>query len=139
MQRGGQECWFQDGLPSARLDEGHAIEPANFIFDADGFVERQQICAGAEQDVLAVVHDFAGAGMFVGGGASAEVGAAFEDGDLKAAASKGARGGNSGESASDDGYCGGTVRHQTIRCNNPLPRMVSFSRVVRLTLRVKTS
>ena len=86
MQRRGEECWFEFRLPSARLDEGHAIEPADFVFDADGFVEREQIGAGAEEDVLAVVHDFAGAGMFVGRSAAAEVGAALEDGDAEAAA-----------------------------------------------------
>src|ERR1017187_7104801 len=99
MQRRWQEGRFKHRLPSARLEERHAIEPADFVFDADGFVEREQIGAGAEENVLAIVHDFAGAGMLVGRSASAEIGTAFEDCDLKAAASKGASRGQSSESA----------------------------------------
>jgi hypothetical protein len=65
MQRGWQESWFQYGLPSARFDERHTIEPANFIFNADGAVEGDQVGAEGEENVLAVVHDFAGARVLV--------------------------------------------------------------------------
>src|SRR5260370_4782550 len=139
MERGGQECWFQYRLSASRLDESHAIEPADFVCDADGFVKREQVGAGTEEHMLAVIHNFAGARMFVRRRASAKERAAFEHGHVEAAASKGARRRQTGESASDDYHCGRAVRHQMIRCKNPLLRMVSFSRVLRLTLRVNTS
>src|SRR6266851_272503 len=139
VQRCWQESRLKHGLPSAGFDESHAIEPADFAFDSDGAVKREQVSARAEEHVLAVVHNFAGAGMFVRGGATAEVRASLKNGHAEAAAGEGTGGRQSGESASDDGYCGRAVRHQTIRCKNPLQRMVSFSRVLRLTLRVNPS
>src|SRR5258708_5141701 len=88
MERGGQECWFQYRLSSSRLDESHAIEPADFVCDADGFVKREQVGAGTEEHVLAVIHNFAGAWMFVGRSASANERAAFEHGYVEAAADR---------------------------------------------------
>jgi hypothetical protein len=51
--------------------------------DADAVIELHEIGAQAEEHVLAVVHDFAGAGMFPGGGAAAEEGTLLEEGDAE--------------------------------------------------------
>ena len=80
--------------------------PADFVFHADAAVELDQVGADAEENVLAVVDDFAGAGMLVGRSASAEVGAALEESDAKAGVGESAGGGESGEAASGDGYGG---------------------------------
>jgi len=56
--------------------------------------------------VLAVIDDFAGAGMLVGRGASAEVGAALEEGDAEAGIGEGAGGCEAGEATAGDGYGG---------------------------------
>src|SRR5258708_26808990 len=77
-----------------------------FFFQAedgirDDLVTGVQTCAlpiYAEEDVLAVVDDFAGAGMLVGGSASAEVGAALEEGDAEVGIGEGAGGGEAGRS-----------------------------------------
>jgi hypothetical protein len=69
-------------------------------------VELHQISAEAEEDVLAVVDDFAGAGMFPGGGAASEEGTLLEKRDAESGVGQGAGGGESGEAASGDGDCG---------------------------------
>ncbi len=98
---------------AAGLDEGHLVEPADFIFDADAPVELDQIGADAKQHVLAVVDDFAGAGMLVGRSAAAEIGTPLEESDAKAGVGQGAGGGESGQAATGDGDCrlGGILVH----------------------------
>src|SRR5882762_4336957 len=90
---------------SAGFDEGEAVEPFDFFLNAKLFIEVNQIGAAAQQDVLAVVHDLAGAGVFVRGGASAHVGAAFEESHLAARVGEGAPGGEAREASADDGDC----------------------------------
>jgi hypothetical protein len=51
---------------------------------ADAVVELQEIGADAKEDVLAVVDDFSGAGMFPGGSAASEEGTLLEEGDAEA-------------------------------------------------------
>jgi len=94
---------------AAGLDESHVFVPADLVGDTDAVVELNEVGADAEQDVLAVVDDFAGAGMLVGGGASPEVGAAFEESDAEAGVGEGAGSCESGEAAAGDGY-GGLLR-----------------------------
>src|SRR5882724_5603477 len=83
VERSRQECRLQHRLPSTRLDEGHTIEPANFVFDSDCLIKLEQVGAETEEDVLTVVHYLASAGMFVRRGAAAEIRTAFEQGHAK--------------------------------------------------------
>jgi hypothetical protein len=55
--------------------------------------------------MLAVVHYFAGTGMFPGGCAASEKGAFLKEGDPEAGFGQRAGGGESGEAASGDGDC----------------------------------
>src|ERR1700722_1694294 len=84
VQRGGQRRSMHDAGAAAGFDKSHVFVPADFIFDADAAVELHQVGADAEENVLAIVDDFAGAGMFVGRSASAEIRAALEQGDAEA-------------------------------------------------------
>ena len=56
--------------------------------------------------MLAVVHHFAGAGMLIRRSPPAEVRPTLKQSHTKAAAGKGATGGKSRQSTSDDGYSG---------------------------------
>ena len=76
------------------------------VGDADAVVKLKQVGADAKQDVLAVVDDFAGAGMFPGGSTAAEEGTLLEEGDVETGVGQGAGGGESGETASGDGDFG---------------------------------
>src|SRR5258708_27405498 len=120
MQRSGQESWFQDRLSSARLDESHAVKPANLVLDSDSAIKRDQIGAASKEHVLAVVHDLASSGMFVRRSAASEVGTAFEDGHAETAVRECARGGKAAQSASDDRHCGlrATISHHRTRLKN---------------------
>jgi hypothetical protein len=53
--------------------------------------------------VLAVVDDLAGAGMLIGRGAAAEVGAALEEGDAVTGFSERAGGGETRQASANDG------------------------------------
>ena len=106
VQRGGQRRSAHSRGAAAGLDERHLVVPADFVLDADAPVELDQIGADAKEYVLAVVDDFAGAGMLVGRSAAAEIRAAFKQGDAKARIGEGAGGGQSGEAAAGDGYGG---------------------------------
>ncbi len=104
MQRRRQWGSSHHGGASAGLEESHLVVPANFVFHSNTAVELDQVGTDAKQNVLAVVDDFAGAGMLVGGGASAEVGTALEQGDAEAGVGEGTCGGEAGEAASGYGY-----------------------------------
>jgi hypothetical protein len=95
-----------DAGAAAGLDESHLIVPADFFFDSDAAVELDQVGAEAKEDVLTIVDNFAGAGVLVGGSATAEVGSALEQGDAEARFGEGAGCGQTGEAASGDGYGG---------------------------------
>ena len=62
----------------ARLEKRQAIVPADLVRDSEALVELDEIGAAAEQHVLAVVDDFAGAGMLVGRSAAAQIGPPLE-------------------------------------------------------------
>ena len=90
VQWGGQRRGAHYAGAAAGLDERHFVEPADFVFDADAVVELDQVGADAKKDVLAVIDDLAGAGMLVGGSASAEIGTALEQRDAEAGVGEGA-------------------------------------------------
>ena len=81
---------MHDAGTAAGLDKSHLVIPANFVFDADAAVELDQVGTNAKQDVLAIVDDLAGAGMFIRRCASAEIWTALEKGDAKARIGEGA-------------------------------------------------
>src|SRR6185503_1111822 len=91
-------------LPSTWLDKCHAVEPLNLVLDSDPPIKTHQVRAKLEEHVLAVVHDFAGARVFVRTGSSSEVGAALENRHLESAFSECTSSGEAGKAAAD--YCG---------------------------------
>lgn len=102
MEGSRKKRWSDPAGASAGFDEGQFIEPLNFVIYSKLLIEMDEIGAAAEQDVLAVVHHLAGAGMLIGRGASANVGASLKDCDLKTRIGKRAAGGQSGKTAADD-------------------------------------
>ena len=96
MQRRGKRGGVHHATAAAGLNESHVIVPADFVFHSDAAVELDEVGADPEENVLAVVDHFAGAGMLVGRSASAEVGAALEERDAEAGIGEGAGGGESG-------------------------------------------
>jgi hypothetical protein len=91
-------------LPSTWLDKCHTVEPLNLLLNSDSPIEADEIGAKFEEHVLAIVHDFAGSGVFVGAGAASEVGAALENSYLESAFGEGTSRGEAGEAAADDGH-----------------------------------
>ena len=75
------------------------------ISDTDVLVELDQVGADAEQDVLAIVDNFSRTGMFIRRCTAAEEGAFLEERHPKPGVGQGARGSESGETASGDGDC----------------------------------
>jgi hypothetical protein len=82
------------------------------MVNAEAAVEVDERGAATDEDVLAVIDDLSCAGMFVGGGAAAEVGAALEEMDTVTRVGESAGRGDAGEAASHngDGF-GSRVRH----------------------------
>ena len=141
MKRSRQESRLQHRLPPAWFHERHAIEPTDFVENSDRSIERDQIGAGAKQNVLAIVHHFASTRMFVGRRTTTEEWTPLEECDAKTTVGKCAGRGKSGQSTTNDRHLGlaSTLGHQRIRCRKPRLRIFSFSQTLRLTLRVKTS
>jgi hypothetical protein len=83
-------------LSAAGFDERHAIKPADFIFDTNLSIKRDQIGAERKEYVLAVVDNFAGTGMFVGRGSATEIRSALEQGYAESTFSERARSSESG-------------------------------------------
>jgi hypothetical protein len=81
---------MHDAGTAAGLDESHLVIPANFVFDANAAVELDEIGTNAKQDVLAIVDNLGGAGMFIRRRAPSEIGTALENGDAKTGISEGA-------------------------------------------------
>ena len=81
---GSQDAPMTEARPPGSM-KCQVIVPANLPLDAEARIELDQIRATAQQHVLAVVHHFAGAGMLVGRGASAEKGTALKQRHLKSA------------------------------------------------------
>src|ERR1700692_3264073 len=96
VQRGWQRRCTHDANTAAGLDESHFVVPADFLFDANAAIELHQVGADAEENVLAIVDDFAGAGMFVGRGATAKIRPALEQGNPEARVGEGASCGEAG-------------------------------------------
>ncbi len=117
MQWRGQRGGVHHAGAAAGLDESHLVIPADFVFHANATVELDQVCADAEEYVLAIIDHFAGPGMFVGRGASTEIRTALEEGDAEAGVGERAGGGKAGEAATGDGYgeLGGTFVHALVR------------------------
>ena len=142
MKRGWQRGWRDHRGASAWFEESQPVVPANLVFDAQPFVESDEVRAAAEQHVLAVVHHFAGARMLIRRSASAEIRPALEQGHPKATLGKGAPGGESRQSTPHHGDSGNFAvgpgssgkAFQEALSQNP-----ELSRTVRLTLRLKTS
>ncbi len=89
--------------------EGEVVVPANFVLHAEASVEVDEIGATTEQDVLAVVDDFASSRMLIRRCPSAEIRATLEQGDAIANFGERAGSGETGEAAAYDGNgCGGT-------------------------------
>ena len=112
VERGGEGAGLDDacltagltaGCGAAGSEEGEAVVPADGVEDAEAAVEVDERGAAADEDVLAIVDDLAGAGMFVGGGAATEVGAALEEVNAVACVGEGAGGGDSGQASADYG------------------------------------
>jgi hypothetical protein len=66
MQWSREAGWLDHRRPASGLKKSHALKPANLIFGPDPFVELKQVGAAAQQNVLAVVYHFSGAGVLVG-------------------------------------------------------------------------
>ena len=75
----------------------------NAVCNADALIEADKICAAAEEHVLAVVDDLVDAGMQIGAGTAAEIGAALDEMDLETALGKSACSGKAGDAGADDG------------------------------------
>jgi hypothetical protein len=78
VERRWQPGGSNDAAAPAGLDVGEPAEPGDLVFNAEPGVKVDEVGAAAEQDVLAVIDGLAGAGVGIGGGAAANVGAAFD-------------------------------------------------------------
>ena len=92
MKGRGQKGRLENAPPSARLDEGQAIEPADGIADAQAAVKIDEVDAVAQQHMLAVIDHLAGSRVFVRGGAAAKVAPLLQQADLVAGIGQGTRG-----------------------------------------------
>jgi hypothetical protein len=72
------------------------------VGNANALVELDEVGADAEENVLTIVDNFAGAGMFPRRGAAAEEGALLEQGYAKTGVGEGAGSGESGQTSSGD-------------------------------------
>ena len=140
VERRRQDSRLDGRLPASGLNESKAAVPADLVGGADAAIEVDEVGAAAQQDMLAVIHDFAGAGMLVGGGAASEVRTALEQGDLVSRLGQCASGGEPGQATANHGHSRGiSGAHSLIRRHRPLQSTRSFSAMVRRTRSVKTS
>src|SRR5208282_3883845 len=109
-------------------------------------VEIEQVGTAPEQHMLAIVDNFAGAGVLIRGGAPAQVGTALKQRHAKSGFRQGAASGEAGQPAAGDRDCRrllririGERRHHSRRFSIPFPRTVSFSRTVNRARSRKTS
>jgi len=130
-------------LPPPRLYENQALEPADLFFHPDAAVKIHQVGATTQQHVLAVVHHFAGAGMLVGGGAAAKIGAALEEAYPKTGLRQGAPCRQPRQAAAGNRYGGGGLigraAHALKRRARPRVRIPTFSARLNRTFSLKTS
>src|ERR1700731_2493986 len=104
MERRRQRGGVHHAGAGAGLDKSHHVIPADFVFHADAAIELDEISADAEEDVLAVVDDFAGSGMLVGRCASAEIRPAPKERDAKAGIGGSEGGGGSTQTTAGYGH-----------------------------------
>lgn len=130
---------MQISAPSTRFHERQPVVPADSVFDSESPIKIAEVGAAAEQDVLTVIDDFAGTGMFIRRSSTAKEWLAFEEGNRIPGVCERTCGGQSGEATTDygdaRGRCSclcGSPRHVSRR-QKPSARMRSFSRVVRRT------
>src|ERR1043165_6897020 len=112
MEGRGHAAWLHTALPPARLNEYQFFVPADLFFDSDPSVELEQVGAAPQQDVLAIVDDFARAGMFVGRGAPAQIGTPLQERYTIAGLGQRTTRRQSRQSCSDhrDGFAHSTIR-----------------------------
>ena len=66
MKRWRQRSRLQRRGASSGKNERDLVVPANLLFHAETAIELDQVGAAAQQHVLAVVHNFSGAGQLIG-------------------------------------------------------------------------
>src|SRR5580693_4003161 len=95
---------------AARVEKMDGVFPVDTVESADAAVEIEKVDAAAEEDVLAIVEDFAGLGIFIRTGASAEGFAGFDEGDGVAGGCECDGGGHAGQATSHDDHRFGSHR-----------------------------
>jgi hypothetical protein len=65
-------------LSSSRFQKGQFLIPANLVENSHTTIEVEQVCAAAEQDVLAIVNDLSRARMLIRRGPATEIRAALK-------------------------------------------------------------
>jgi hypothetical protein len=83
VKRSRQDRRIDLGSATTGLDERQAVKPLDLVFGTKPAVQVDQVGATAEQNVLAVVHYFARAWMFVGRSATSHERTTFEDRDIE--------------------------------------------------------
>src|SRR5262249_28128278 len=139
VQRSRQQRRRHATGAAARLQEGHLVEPLNFAADTQELIKVREIGTAAEQQMLAVVDNFSGPGMLVGGGAAAEVRAALEQRDPESDVGQRAARSETSQAATDDSHGLRRSFHHAMRSRKPRESTRSFSQKVRLTRSVRTS
>ena len=72
----------ETGVPPAWLNESEFLVKRDVSLNSQAPVKIEEVDATAQQDVLAVIDDFAGG--FIGRGAAAQIGAGFQNADAMA-------------------------------------------------------
>src|SRR6266403_2671196 len=103
MQRSGERRRRNHGSVSSRLEERQFLIPANFVLNPRATIEIEQVGAAAEQHMLAIVDNFAGARMLIRRGAPAKIGAALKQGHAKPSFGQGTSSGQASQPTSS--YC----------------------------------
>src|SRR5450755_4294295 len=96
MQRSWKRRRRDHGVAAARLEEIQLFVPANLAFYARAPVKIEQVRTAAEQHMLAIVDNLAGARMLVRRGASAEIRTPLEERYAKPGFRQGATRGQTG-------------------------------------------
>ena len=124
-------------------NERDLVVPADLLFHTEAAIEFDEIGTAAQEHVLAVVHNFAGAGQLVRRCAPTQVGTPLEQFNLISRVSQRASRSKAGESATDN--CDRRTLRVWLgsahvrRFQNPLPSTASFSAVLNRTRSEKTS
>src|SRR5260221_11822769 len=100
MQRRRKKTLFQNRSAPAGLDKRHGVRPTDILLDSNATIELNEVCATAEQHMLAVVDDFAGTGMLIRRRATTQVRTPLKQGHAETGSGKGASSGQSSQTAS---------------------------------------